>query len=158
MNALLLGETPVTPKLAQASGQAPTEVEASILNRLKPAQEAWRVTFVPSPALAAQAVNVNSVRAHLQQLGDILQAAPAVRPGGQISFSFILATVKPEDELESSFPQGVSFERFMAPANPEVTPEPPAKTEPARPPLTHSVANVVRVDLARLDDLMQKVG
>ncbi len=161
MNALLLREAPVppaTPQPAQASGQASTSVDASILNRLKPDQKAWQITFVPSPALAAQAINVSSVRAHLQELGDILQAVPAVRPGGQISFSFILATVKPEFELKNSLPLGVSVERLLDQANNTEITRPPAKTEPARPQLPALAASVVRVDLARLDDLMQKVG
>jgi two-component system, chemotaxis family, sensor kinase CheA len=161
LNELLLAERRVKSETQEpmlTAGQALAQADAPLLDRLKPGQAAWQFTFTPSPALAAQAINVGSVRTRLQQLGDILQAAPAVQPGGQISFRFILATDKPAEELKESLPQGVSFERYLAPANDEAVADPQPTFEPVRPRLSLAAASVVRVDLARLDDLMQKVG
>ena len=55
-----------------------------------PATASWRVTFVPSPALIARGVNVDSVRARLREAGTIVDATPKVTPDG-IAFEFLLA-------------------------------------------------------------------
>ena len=41
-------------------------------------QPSWRLTFVPSPALFARGVNVDSVRARLRAVGTIVDAVPKV--------------------------------------------------------------------------------
>src|SRR5215210_7543517 len=52
----------------------------------------WRVEFVPTPALAERGVNVNSVRARLQEIGELVQAKPQVRGQGEIAFLFVVVT------------------------------------------------------------------
>ena len=52
----------------------------------------WRFEFAPTPALSERGVNVNSVRARLQEIGEILQATPHVREQGGIVFEFVVAT------------------------------------------------------------------
>ena len=136
------------------------KLETPIAARLKPGSQAWHFTFVPSPALAERGVNVNSVRNRLQEIGEILHAAPQVLPGGQISFSFIVGTAELENTVQELVQEGLSVSRFAAAAAAEKKSDlSSAVSRPERkaiPPL--AAGNVVRVDLGRLDDLMQKVG
>jgi two-component system, chemotaxis family, sensor kinase CheA len=138
-------ETPATNKPASRGGGA----------------RWWRVTFVPSPQLVERGVKVDTVRARLMQLGAVQNVVPKVVPGGGISFEFDVAT-NDEAQLAQWHDDGLSYEPLDGPA-----PAAPASAE--RPdaafverPLTDLTlagsSNVVRVDLARLDDLMRLVG
>src|SRR5688500_688108 len=50
----------------------------------------WQVEFTPTAELAERGVNVNSVRARLQELGQVVQAKPVVKGAGEIAFEFII--------------------------------------------------------------------
>jgi two-component system, chemotaxis family, sensor kinase CheA len=122
----------------------------------------WRVTFSPSPELVERGVKVDTIRTRLQSIGRIAAIAPKVQAGA-ITFDFEVET---EDEagLAEWRDDGVSYER-MASATPADTggPEPLApEVDPLGPlPVSRpaaAAANFVRVDLARLDDLMRIVG
>jgi two-component system chemotaxis sensor kinase CheA len=41
---------------------------------------AWHFTFIPSPALAERGVNVSAIRQRLQEIGELIHAAPAILP------------------------------------------------------------------------------
>jgi two-component system, chemotaxis family, sensor kinase CheA len=121
----------------------------------------WRVTFVPSPQLVERGVKVDTVRARLMQLGDVQNVVPKVVPGGGISFEFDVAT-NDEAQLAQWHDDGLSYEPLdgaitAAPAGAE-----PADAASVERPLTDLTlagsSNVVRVDLARLDELMRLVG
>lgn len=101
----------------------------------------WRFTFLPSPVLAERGINVNSVRERLQGIGAIIQATPEVRDHGQIAFSFQVRSAAPESAFAAWRSDGLGY----APADPE----PAASTPPS---------NQIRVDMARLDELMRQVG
>ena len=120
----------------------------------------WIVRFVPSPELVERGVKVDTIRARLQQIGKILSVAPQVRPGGGIAFEFEVQT-DDEASLASWSGDGISYE----PASPtglsagaaiavEEMPSGPRAWEVA----AGAPANFVRVDLARLDDLMRLAG
>ncbi len=107
-----------------------------------PTGPVWRVVFNPSPELAARGVNVTSVRERLKSFGNIVRAEPRPVAGG-IQFTFHLVGPAGPTAFAGWAEDGLSVELESAP-----TPG-PAPLAPA---------NVVRVDLARLDDLMRTVG
>ncbi|HEU4562607.1 MAG TPA: chemotaxis protein CheA [Longimicrobium sp.] len=119
--------------------------------------------FIPAPELVARGVGVEAVRTRLGELGEIIHAAPRVLEGRRVAFHFRVAvpaeTAPPEEWRED----GLSWS--SAPSEPEhqsgpAGPEEPAPFDdaPVRPGNVVASSNVVRVELARLDDLMRMVG
>ena len=129
----------------------------------------WRFEFVPTPALSERGVNVNSVRARLQEVGEILQATPHVRGQGGIVFEFVVAsgveesafagwhednlTYTPVEETNADTAEAPTTNGRAAQAS---GPGEDPRAAPAASMLAPS--NVVRVDLARLDELMRLIG
>ena len=110
----------------------------------------WQVEFTPTAELAERGINVNSVRAKLQELGQLTQAKPVVKGAGEIAFQFIVATSADKTALESFEADGLIFK----PAEVEPAPRP----KESQPVPTIAPASVVRVDLDRLDELMRIIG
>jgi two-component system, chemotaxis family, sensor kinase CheA len=121
----------------------------------------WRVTFVPSPYLVERGIKIDSVRARLMQIGNVQSVIPKVLPGGGISFEFDLQT-NDEAQLARWHDDGLTYEPLegLGPASAAVDEADTAAIQER--PLTDltlaGASNVVRVDLARLDDLMRLVG
>ncbi|HEY0763999.1 MAG TPA: chemotaxis protein CheA [Pyrinomonadaceae bacterium] len=110
----------------------------------------WLVEFTPTAELAERGVNVNSVRARLQEVGQLVQAKPVVKGAGEIVFEFIIATNIDRAALASFESDGLTFK----PAPIEVAP----RTREIQSVPTIAPASVVRVDLDRLDELMRIVS
>jgi two-component system chemotaxis sensor kinase CheA len=110
----------------------------------------WLVEFTPTAELAERGVNVNSVRARLQEIGQLVQAKPVVKGAGEIAFEFIVATEADRTALASLEADGLTFK----PAPVEAAP----RTREAQAVPTIAPASVVRVDLDRLDELMRIIG
>ena len=122
----------------------------------------WRVTFVPSPQLVERGVKVDTVRARLLQIGQVASVTPKVVPGGGISFEFDLETSN-EAQLGQWREDGISYEAREAPAvqgslNSDAAGVGSTVERPLTDLMLGGSANVVRVDLARLDELMRLVG
>jgi two-component system, chemotaxis family, sensor kinase CheA len=127
----------------------------------------WRVTFVPSPELVARGVKVDTIRTRLAQIGHVLSVAPKVAAGGGVSFEFQVETDQ-EAQLAAWREDGLSYEAndAAAPPAPSPTESEAAVTVPdavsaadrTRDRSGAGATNFVRVDLARLDDLMRLVG
>jgi two-component system chemotaxis sensor kinase CheA len=121
----------------------------------------WRVTFVPSPHLVERGIKIDTVRARLMQIGNVQSVTPRVLPGGGISFEFDLLS-NDDAQLARWQDDGLTYEPMegLAPAGAVVDDADAAVTQER--PLTDLTlggsSNVVRVDLARLDDLMRLVG
>ena len=109
------------------------------------------VHYTPTSALAARGVSINSVRAALQALGEIIQATPRIGGDGEIAFDFVLATDAEPAVLDALEPQGLRWEVGRAP--PERA-EDSGREEPRIAPS----GQFVRVDVARLDELMRLMG
>jgi len=108
----------------------------------------WQVEFTPTAELAEQGVNVNSVRARLQAIGELLQSKPIVKGAGEIAFQFVVATNADQTVLKDLAADGLVCEPFQE--------EKRIKESPIVPAI--APATVVRVDLDRLDELMRIVG
>ena len=145
----------VEPAHASQPGSAPTPESASL----------WRVTFTPSPELVGRGVKVDTVRARLLEIGQVLKVTPRVLAGGAVSFEFEVAT-DDEARLASWRDDGMEYERLadgestgLAPAAADVESSVSALSiADRRPEIGAGQTNFVRVDLARLDDLMRLVG
>jgi len=150
---------PVPTPPPVAPPPAPTTLNAEERTRLTQAQHAgartWRFEFTPSPALAERGINVNAIRARLQEIGELIRAIPRVSAQGSITFEFIVATRAEESTFAAWTNDGIAFAPYeVAPSEPP----PPAPEPPAPSSLRVAPANIVRVDLARLDELMRMVG
>ena len=158
-------------RLAALAHEGKTAAAPGTASRLSSAADAssaprWKVTFVPSPELVARGVKVDTIRTRLLQVGKVLTVAPRVLSGGGVSFEFEVETDN-EPQLAAWRDDGLEYESLRV--------EPPV-AEPAAPPgfrnaafeppiierpreiAPAAAANFVRVDLARLDDLMRLVG
>jgi two-component system chemotaxis sensor kinase CheA len=153
-----------TPDIAPILAQ----LESIIADEASPAKEkisgvavkTWRAEFLPTPELAARGVNVNTVRAQLQNLGELKSGAPRVMPGGGVAFEFVVMSGADESAFAALAPYGLNCELIAEPASPaaesglaETFNENKAQPAPAVAP-----ANIVRVSLSRLDELMRMVG
>jgi two-component system chemotaxis sensor kinase CheA len=118
----------------------------------------WLVTFTPSADLVARGIKVDTIRTRLDEIGRIEGVAPRVTASGGISFEF---QVQADDEsaLRGWLDDGLTYE-----ALPSAVPVPALSADSGAPGLARAAdakgpaANFVRVDLARLDDLMRLVG
>lgn len=110
----------------------------------------WQVTFHPAAELAAKGINVASVRSRLQAAGEIVLAEPITIPGG-VRFVFVV-TAPASSTLDQGIDEGIDVQPFQIPSERSVTPLRASRVAGIVP------ANLVRVDLSRLDDLMQAVG
>jgi len=119
----------------------------------------WNVTFTPSPDLVARGIKVDTIRARLAEIGRIESVAPRVTTGSGISFDFQVVAAD-EGAFRAWRDDGITYE--MLPSTVHAVPT-PLRDSPAAVPLRGSdtapaLSNFVRVDLARLDDLMRLVG
>lgn len=114
------------------------------------ATKRWEVEFTPTAELAERGINVNSVRARLQELGQVVQAKPVVKGAGEIAFQFVVETDVNGTALASLEADGLTFKPASV--------EPVARSRESQPAAIIAPASVVRVDLDRLDDLMRIVG
>jgi two-component system chemotaxis sensor kinase CheA len=120
----------------------------------------WRFEFVPTPELAERGINVNTVRARLQEWGELRNGVPRVMPGGGIAFEFIVESRADQSTFVGLRDNGLTCELYreqaLTTSEPAKTDNPDTKIESDAPAIAPS--NIVRVSLGRLDDLMRMVG
>jgi two-component system chemotaxis sensor kinase CheA len=155
LTARLAALTPTAPAStnAHAATQRPSDADTAATR--------YRVRFAPSRELADRGIGVDAVRRRLAERAEILEAAPQVGDGGVIQFVFIVAAPEPS-ALEAIRELGAEFEELPAPPAPPAEPvrQDEAASFPSAAPVAGAAASAhyVRVDLARLDDLMRNVG
>ncbi|HZZ20811.1 MAG TPA: chemotaxis protein CheA [Opitutaceae bacterium] len=106
--------------------------------------------FSPSKELDARGINVSSVRARLASIGEVLKGTPQVKGKGMIEFEFLLAVDEAPADLAMWEKDNVRLEAVVSET--ASTPEQDAAAFSLTP------SHIVRVDLARLDNLMRIVG
>ena len=140
----------------ESFGGGKSDIGASSLPR-------WKVTFTPSPELVARGVKIDTVRNRLLQIGQVLHVAPKIVSGGGVSFEFEVETDR-EQDLAAWRGDGLAYEPVqLGVTAPIVWPNTDRsaglpESEAPREIATAGRTNFVRVDLARLDDLMRLVG
>jgi len=140
-----------TPEAGAAQGP---DVEARSMD----VAPSWRVTFAPSAELIARGVTVDVVRARLRERGRIVDAAPKVMPHG-IVFEFLFAGDLEPDVVEAWRADGALAERVaVSPSSAAAESAESDAAESADAASRLGATHVVRVDLARLDELMRMIG
>jgi two-component system, chemotaxis family, sensor kinase CheA len=152
--------------ISKQSTAAPSSESAAVLRVEDSAAAArakgltiFHASFGPSPALDKRGVNVTAIRQRLSSVGEIISANPVVREKGSISFEFVVGLREVPPDFTAWSADGVAFK--AAPAIESTDSANPTTSEPAADfPETLSLtpSHIVRVDLARLDDLMRIVG
>ena len=175
LNALMLGVDVLERLIAARRLGKPAPAIADVLERLRgltavdaetelPAAEPepaasdagqWLVRFSPSAELASAGITVDRIRARLREAGEIVQATPKIDSKGGIAFEFVVTgRLDPEDAQWSG--QGLTLEPISSPAA-----APPAGDDTGGaggPRDAVAPSHFVRVDLARLDELMRMIG
>lgn len=147
----------------QSKAAAPASADTAFLTAAEEAKAhgklLWKFTFSPTAALDAKGININSIRAQLSGLGEILKATPTVRGKDALVFEFLVAMKETPADLPAWEAKGVIVE----PAEPERAHAAresggihSAEEQEHNPFLAPS--HVVRVDLKRLDELMRITG
>ena len=118
----------------------------------------WICRFVPTRELLASGIGVDLVHKRLAEVGTIVEATPHVLPDATISFQFTLMTAEGVDVVErlAGIPLAVEADTAAAGFTPDDAVDQPVAPIEGAP--NTSVSHVVRVDLVRLDHLMQGVG
>ena len=145
----------VVERLTALTGKEPIQGDAEQRAVATPgAAGQWLVRFTPSPQLASEGITVDWVRTRLREAGEITHAAPKIGAEGGIAFEFLVKGVlDPGDPLWSG--HGVTIEAAAADSL-SVPPEPAG--DGAAPRESVAPSHFVRVDLARLDELMRMIG
>jgi two-component system, chemotaxis family, sensor kinase CheA len=144
---------------AAEPGPGRAVLHADIARKVAEARERgvplWYFMFTPAPELAARGLNVNVLRARLEAAGDLVYAAPIIDGDGSIAFEFIVASEREEATFRPWLEEGVTYAPYEADSaapTPTAAAGVPARVQAVAP------ATVVRVDLARLDELMRRLG
>ncbi|MCP4516578.1 MAG: chemotaxis protein CheA, partial [Delftia sp.] len=144
--AQLVALAPDAPPLEQKP-ESPAPVTLATPNAQDKARQAaarhpdaqfWRFEFTPAPELAARGVSVDVIRSRLQEIGELVSAAPQVTGQGTISFEFLVAAQVDEADLAPWAQDGLSWTPYQV-----APPAPAFKDEPA--PLSITPPSVVRV-------------
>ena len=137
------------------SGSTPATAHALTIHRSGSAT--CHFEFAPSAALAARGIGVELVRQRLGSLGTITSIVPRAKQSGGVAFEFAVAMSAGSVPEERWREDGMSWSWA-----PEATPLAVAdvRVESGAPAVSAMGvgSNMVRVDLARLDDLMRMVG
>lgn len=115
----------------------------------------WSCIFTPSPELIARGINVDAVRARLREIGEIISAAPMITSQGAVAFQFALQGTLTDEQAAAWQRDGMVF-TAVTPVADAAAPSAEEPTAPASGIL--SSGHYVRVDLARLDELMRMIG
>ena len=120
-------------------------------------QRAVLAEFVPSAESAARGVNITSVREAAGRLGEIVKVMPASGPRG---LSFVLLVLTNESDAALAAALGVEASTVRRVAEAVAAPEAvPASAALADDEATSTQGwGVVRVDVARLDDAMERLS
>lgn len=154
MAAFAAGTSAIEQVLAALRDHKPAPDIAAVLAQfaavLAPQGRLWDFCFAPSAALSARGINVTTIRARLQAIGQVLNTTPHILEGGQVTFSFVVASDLDESQFSDWESDGMTAARRDPAADVSVEEHGIVRAE--------SASNLVRVDMNRLDDLMTMVG
>lgn len=114
----------------------------------------YLATFSPTRDLDQRGVNLNAIRERLAGLGEILRAKPTVVAKGVMVFEFTVGLRELPADLPTWEADGVRFVPLAASATAQPSAGGPAESET----ISLTPSHIVRVDLAKLDELMRITG
>jgi two-component system chemotaxis sensor kinase CheA len=129
-------------------------------------RRALRVDYLPSADRAAEGTTITSVRERLGKLAEIVKVIPRSVPAtdsapGGLAFTLLILTTASDDEIAGA---AATSPEAVTSIGAALRPPPSAGGEAIEPVEDEVVANqparrgVVRVDVARLDDVMEKLS
>jgi two-component system, chemotaxis family, sensor kinase CheA len=114
--------------------------------------------FNPSPELNARGVNVDTIRARLRALGEIIRATPLVAQDGGVAFRFLVAASFDAAIAEALRADGLVCTAIEPADGKTIDDEDIAAAGSLTTVAAATAGHYVRVDLGRLDDLMRMIG
>ena len=114
----------------------------------------WRFLFRPSTESSDKGLSVSTVREQLREIGEVIQASPQISNDGRLAFEFTVVSKAPESAFASLRSQGIEYSRISD----EAIAQSAAKEVPVEARQPTAPASTIRVDMNRLDELMQLVG
>ena len=117
-----------------------------------------RVAFTPARELAQRGVTIDAVRARLADIGGIESAMPRVHATGGVYFEFTVRLNSGAEPDEAWRDDGMTWQVIEVPAAIVQFEAADPGRVPRAATATASVANLVRVDLTKLDESMRIVG
>lgn len=131
-------------------------------------QRAVVLEFVPAPEKAERGLNITSVRARLVALGELVKVVPRSLPGtpGSLAFSLLLVTAADDQTLAQALEIEPAAVLELTPAEPGDPDDPKDLDDPDDGDVGIGVADdvpvqahgYVRVEIARLDDALEKLS
>ncbi|HSO32731.1 MAG TPA: chemotaxis protein CheW [Labilithrix sp.] len=151
----------------EIAGKLTTSEREQIAQGAAEGRRALRVDFAPAPAKAARGQTITSVRERLAAVGEIVRVLPIAMPAsettpGGLVFAVILLTEVSADDVAhaASLAREDIREILAARSLPLATPgvEPALDHQAEVEPIEPQRPGVLRVDVARIDDAIEKLS
>lgn len=145
------------------AGKLSASEQAQLLEGAALGQRAVRADFVPSPARAEAGLTITTVRARVAKLGDIVKVVPlAVRPSpeapGGLCFALFILTTASDEAIAAAVGVGGDGVRRLAALSPAPSLHAGDQALFDRGDGEVSRTGVVRVEVSRLDDAMERLS
>jgi len=160
-----------TSAMLQLEPALATKLSASdqeqLLAGIASGRRALRMDYVPSAERAAQGLTINTVRERVGHLAEIVKVVPmagATPGGGNLTFALLLLTGAEDSVLlEAVGGPPATVQSIVEPSLPETTPISDLLAEPLAPNEEGAVveprrSNVLRVEVTRLDDALERLA
>jgi two-component system, chemotaxis family, sensor kinase CheA len=130
-------------------------------------RRAVRLDYVPSAERAAQGLTINTVRERLGRLAELVKVVPlagATPGGGNLTFALLMLTEAADAALlDAAGGPPAALQQLATPAPPEPAPAPleppePSEFEEDALPEVPRRGGVLRVEVSRLDDALEKLS
>lgn len=134
-----------------------------LLAALAEGRRALRVDFTPSPARAAEGLNITTVRDRVARVAEIVKVVPRSVPAsdeapGGISFALLLVAAGSDEEVAAAAGVAPSALLPIEGARGEAVPLQRAQEPELDVPEAPAGAGVVRVEVARLDEALERLS
>jgi len=137
----------------------PADVAELINENLEKDKFIYSLIFKPSPELFSKGININKVRETLNDFCEIIHSKPLKDEKGFVHFELILATKQELEENDFIKEANISLKKIYSPAKKDDKGTPPEQKEKQ---ITEyqkfSLSNVVRIELSKVDELINKLG
>ena len=161
-------------ELVAEQGAVEVALEQDLLDKLSPAERlqltqgvakglrALRMEFIPSPARSERGLHITSLREQLGRVAEIVKVVPRALPAserapGGLSFVLLLLSAVPDAALIAASglePEALEEIRITVPPPASVAPD----LEEEEPQVSAGGRSVIRVEVGRLDDAMEKLS
>ncbi|WP_265266687.1 chemotaxis protein CheA [Spirulina subsalsa] len=141
LKALLPPEIPPSQKgiITPIHLELPSAAQDHLKGAKEKGQQVWHFVFSPNSQRAQAGINVNVIRSRLEQLGQVIHAAPRLNSDHQIVFDFVVTTTAAESVFAPWSQDGVTWNPYetdresLNPLETAVTTvKDSAETEPAK--------------------------